>query len=186
MAFFKGEITEKRLVEHKLWQAEYWFGLFYEVLSDFGRSILRPLFVLTVCVLGFACFYAGQLSLVSGKPMAGFAVPWDRASAFVTGGAPPPSFCLVGQGDPLLAALGLSLRNTVPFAGIGSSDKLKQIYVCLYGVHTDQELVQGRLPGRFAPVIPDIVAFVSVLQTVLSTALLFLLLLAVRNHFQIK
>jgi len=184
--FFKGEITEKRYVEHKLWQAEYWFGLVYEVLSDFGRSIGRPLFVLAVCVVGFACFYAGEAPKLIAQPFAGFELGQERIAALVTGSEAVPMACEAGPDDPWRAALGLSLRNTEPFAGVGSSDKLKQNYACLYGIYTDEALKPGRLPRSFTPKIPDAVAFVSVVQIALSRALLFLLLLAVRNHFRIK
>ena len=39
---------------------------------------------------------------------------------------------------------------------------------------------------RLPPRIPDSVAFIGTLQTIISAVLIFLLLLAVRNHFRIK
>ena len=44
--------------------------------------------------------------------------------------------CLVGPGEPWVAALGLSLRKSLLFIGLDSTDKLNQIYACLYGVFT--------------------------------------------------
>jgi hypothetical protein len=184
--FFKGEVTARRFGEDKPWHAVFWFGLVYQALSDFGRSMPRPLFWLLVCTLGFACFYAGESPVLRDRSLAGVELAWERVVATVTRDEAPPLACAVGPDDPWHAALGLSLRNAAPFAGIGSSEKLKQIYACLYGVHPGASVTPGQLPPRFTPVIPDIVSFVSVLQTVLSTVLLFLLLLAVRNHFRIK
>ena len=39
---FKGEIRSKRGTEHKWYHASFWYGLAYDALSDFGRSMSRP------------------------------------------------------------------------------------------------------------------------------------------------
>ena len=93
-----------------------------------------------------------------------------------------PDRCAAGAGadTPWSAALGLSIRKALPFAGIASSEKLNQIYACLYGVH------DGIEPGRITPIIPDAVDYLGMVQLVLSLLLLFLFLLAVRNHFRIR
>lgn len=46
--------------------ARYWFGVFYEVFSDFGRSIARPLILLTVTTALFAEAYLGRHFRLSG------------------------------------------------------------------------------------------------------------------------
>ena len=98
----------------------------------------------------------------------------------------PPLACLVGQDtSPLWAALGLSIRKAVPFAGVASANKLDQIYACLYGIHGDSP-TSGDLPERFAPVIPDAVDYIGIGQLLLSLVLIFLFLLAVRNQFRIR
>ena len=41
---FKGETRAKRGTEHLPWHAAFWFGLGYDLLSDFGRSMMRPFY----------------------------------------------------------------------------------------------------------------------------------------------
>ncbi len=81
--------------------------------------------------------------------------------------------------------MGLSLRRALPFPGVGSAEKLNQIYAFLYGIH-GQPAPGGALPERFTPVIPDAVDYLGIVQTLISLLLLFLFLLAVCNHFRIK
>lgn len=137
----------------------FWFGLGYEVLSNFGRSIALPLFWWVLATATFARAYLGQ------------AISADR--------------CASGEGTPWSAALGLSIRKALPFAGIASSEKLNQIYACLYGIHGESARL-AVLPDRFTPVIPDAVDYLGMVQLVFSILLLFLFLLAVRSHFRIR
>ncbi len=139
--------------------ARYWFGLGYQLLSDFGRSMLRPLGWWGLSVAGFAWAYLARAKFTDG--------------------------CAVGDGTPWSAALGLSIRKALPFAGIASSEKLNQIYACLYGIHGESVRL-AVLPDRFTPVIPDAVDYLGMLQLVFSILLLFLFLLAVRSHFRIR
>ncbi|MER0203225.1 MAG: hypothetical protein DU480_05075 [Nitrosomonas sp.] len=78
--------------------------------------------------------------------------------------------------DRTEAALYLSVRNALPFLpATGYSENLSRSYACLYGKHSD---------GKEK--IPNAIVFMSIVQTILSTILIFLLLLALRNHFKIK
>ena len=138
-----------------------WFGLAYEVLSDFGRSIILPLIWLVLSTAGFAWAYLAARGVPSGTA------------------------CLVGSGEPWIKALGLSIRKALPFAGVVSSEKLNEIYACLYGIHGATAAAVD-LPDRFTPIIPDAVDFLGIAQLLLSLALIFLFLLAVRNHFRIR
>jgi hypothetical protein len=73
----------------------------------------------------------------------------------------------------------------MPFAGVASAEKLNQIYACLYGIHGT--CCSGApLPEKFTPVIPDVVDFIGIGQLLLSLVLIFLFLLALRNHFRIR
>ena len=156
LQFFKGEIIARRGTEDKRTHARYWFGLLYQILSDFGRSMGRPLLCLGFSLLLFAAIYAYQS-------------PADWYQLFIE-----PASCIDGPGDSRIVALGVSVINAFPFAAISSSDLLNQFYACLYGIQES------------APVIPYVVTFVSVIQFFVSAVLLFLFLLAVRNHFRIK
>jgi uncharacterized protein YjbI with pentapeptide repeats len=163
----------------------YWFGLFYQVFSDFGRSIGRPLTVwlgltFVVCFPFYFCAHfvrAAEEGRDYGVSAGGWL--WARLMAGLSSAAPapPPLACIAGVGEPVNLALLLSIRKGLPFAGVASSEKLNQIHACLYGIH-------GGGPPE-SPVIPDAVDFLGIAQLLVSLVLIFLLLLAVRNHFRI-
>ena len=134
----------------KWWSAGAWLGLFYDVIADCGRSVVRPAAAWTASALAFAALYWQQAALSSGVRCA------------EAGGAG-------------LQALFLSARNAlVIYTGVRDV-RVKQAYLCLYNGPADQ------------PHIPPVVTFVETLvQTPLSAALLFLLLLGLRNRFKIK
>ena len=161
LLFWKGEVLARRWSVDKPWHALFYCGLFYGWLSDFGRSVLRPLIGWALGLLGFTCYY---LSQHSGDG-------W---------------LCNGGPENTLTAALGLSLRNALVLPGSGSATKLDQIYACLYGIYGGPAMTPAPLPARFQPVIPDAIAFAGVLQNLWSAVMLFLLFLALRNHFRIK
>ena len=156
LQFFKGEIIARRGTEDKWTHARFWLGWLYQLLSDFGHSIGLPLLLLVISLLLFSAIYAYQ------SP-----TDWNQPSI-------KPFSCIDGSGDSRKAALGVSVINAFPFAAIGSSDLLNQFYTCLYYI------------PESAPVIPYVVTFASVIQFFVSVVLLFLFLLAVRNHFRIK
>ena len=157
----KDEVLARRWSVDKPWHALFYFGLFYGWLSDFGRSVVRPLIGWALGLLVFAWHYLSQ-HLGDG---------W---------------LCDVGPGNTLTAALGLSLRNALVLPGSGSATRLDQIYACLYGIYGGPAMTPAPLPARFQPVIPDAIAFTGVAQNLWSAVMLFLLFLALRNHFRIK
>lgn len=144
-----------------LWQGggRYWFGILYEVFSDFGRSIARPLALLVLTTVLFAEAYHYRHFRLSSS------------------GA-----CLFGTGDSWLKALYLSIRKALIFPGLGPDQKLDQSYACLYG----STKLSADGSDRVIPVIPDSVAYLGIAQTLISAVLIFLFLLAVRNQFRIK
>ena len=161
LLFWKGEVLARRWSVDKPWHALFYCGLFYGWLSDFGRSVVRPLIGWALGLLGFTGYYLSQH----------LGDDW---------------LCGAGPGNTLTAALGLSLRNALVLPGSGSATRLDQIYACLYGIHGDGAMTPAPLPARFQPVIPDAIAFAGVLQNLWSAVMLFLLFLALRNHFKIK
>ena len=153
--FFKGEVLARRWSLDKPWQALFYCGLLYDGLSDFGRSVLRPLLGWVLGVLFFALCYLSQ------RP----------ADAWACDAAP---------GSALTAAFGLSLRHAFVLPGAGSASRLDRIHACLYGVHEGA----AAAPARFQPVIPDAVAFIGGAQSLWSALVIFLLFLALRNRFR--
>jgi hypothetical protein len=90
---------------------------------------------------------------------------------------------ITGQGieggqNPALAALFLSLKKGI--VGLGFGPEKTQAYICLYGKVSTSGVPQP------IPLIPESVAYLGLVQPLISTVLIFLLLLAVRNHFRIK
>ena len=184
--FFKRELLARRWRSEWPWHARFWFGWAYQVLSDFGRSLWLPLLWLGLSIGGFTALYLGQYMAVTGRTQSGLTALAERAGVLFSDAPPPIPTCALWPGDPVAAALGLSLRNAVLFAGAGLSDKLTQIHGCLWGGQSPEPLPYEAMPARFVPNIPDSVAFLGVAQSLISAVLIFLFLLAVRNHFRIK
>ena len=183
-AFFKGELKARRWSEDKPWHAVFWFSVFYQLLSDFGRSIWRPLAWWGASVLYFASIYLGQHPVLAKTSSSGVSWAYRRLSG--SGGGLPPLTCVAGSGEPGAAALNLSLHKGLVFLGLIPVSKLNQIHACLYGIHTGGAAQPSQLPTSFSPVIPDAVTFLGFIQHALSAVLIFLFLLAIRNHFRIK
>ena len=161
LQFFKGEIVSRRGRDDRRTHFRYWAGWLYGLLSDFGRSIRRPVFYLLVSVLFFGALY--------------FAIgQWSSSPA--AGG---PRLC--SDQERAEAALGLSVHNAVPFAGVGFSTQRNSMYSCLYGARSNGGAKDARLPD-----VPLSVAIAGVLQFFCSSILIFLLGLGVRNRFRIK
>jgi|APTNR8051073442_1049403.scaffolds.fasta_scaffold01577_3 uncharacterized protein YjbI with pentapeptide repeats len=151
LEYFRGELLARRWGEDTPRHAVFWFGLFYQVLSDFGRSIMRPIAWWLGSVGVFGLIYAGLRPAV-------VETPW-------------PGACGSGGFD----ALQLSFHKGLLGFGQVPRAKIDEIYGCLYGVQ----------PGG-APVVPDCATWWGFVQYPLSAVLIFLILLAVRNHFRIK
>ncbi len=165
LIFFAAEIKSQRGIQDKafpnpanyfdnepVWPGgtRYWFGYLYQYSSDFGRSVMRPLFWLLIFGFLFYWVYLGY----SIDPKHQETTPCDHSEA----------------------AIYLSVRSASPFLpATGYSENLNRSYACLYGRNSD---------GKEN--IPNAIVFISIFQTILSTILIFLLLLALRNHFRIK
>jgi hypothetical protein len=152
--------------------ARYWLGLFYEWSSDFGRSMARPVVWWGVLTTAFALVYLDQHFQFKNPPYASRLMVW-RANDYT-----PPLECVTGKTSaPLASAFYLAVSKGL-VAGFGGSDKLASAHYCLYGADVEMPSSQPR--------IPDNVAFAGIGQALLSAPLIFLFLLAVRNHFRIK
>lgn len=142
--FFRNELLARRgSAEEKSWHCAYWVGLLYQWLSDFGRSLSRPLLAWLAVFSGFTSLYR------------------------YTGSGDLP--CATSE---WWVALGLSLQRSLP--ALAGRDVLPQFYACLYGTQDG------------SPVIPPWIWSLGVGQTLASTVLIFLFLLAVRNHFRVR
>jgi uncharacterized protein YjbI with pentapeptide repeats len=148
--------------------ARYWMGLFYQWCSDFGRSVVRPVFWWSGLATFAALFYFAQHNRNDDPTSPAGLIEW------ATKDSTPPRECVKGEASSRVASAIFLAFHKGSVAGLGGSDKLAQTYACLYGEE------------RGAPLIPDVVAYAGMAQTLLSAPLIFLFLLAVRNHFRIK
>lgn len=163
LRFFEGEIRARRGSIDKCTHLRFWAGWAYQLLSGFGQSMTRPLIGLTASIVFFAALYLCAS---------------DGAQSALT-----TSTCIPGSAETLVAAATLSLHRAFPFAGIGSSGKAEHIYACLYGLRTRDQSEHSLGTG---PVIPDSVAIAAAAQFFISALLIFLFVLAIRNHFRIR
>ena len=165
--FLKNETVARRGVLDRPQHFRFWVGQIYQLLSDFGRSMSRPIGWLFLNFFGFSLVYSYLAQVDFQKFLL-------------------ESPCHAGLGSRVLAAFGLSAYKTLPFATIGLSDHLRGIQACLFGILSNNSPNPMELPESFAPAIPNSVAVLGPIQILLSTVLVFLFLLAVRNQFRIK
>lgn len=142
--------------------SRFWLGWLYQLVSDYGRSILRPLIGLFAVVATFAAlFYAGAQP---DDPK----TPWTRACHESVDRAE----LKLQPTDKVTEAISLSIRNALIF---DRSDTSRRTYGCLYG------LVDNGRSGA----IPTWVGKLSLLESLLSAIFLFLIGLALRNMFRL-
>ena len=185
----------------------FWFGLFYQIFSDFGRSLIRPFaFWLLAAALG-AAVYLGQSPDIA-EMRAGqraesvpwfarnFGTAWDvwwkhKRKCYAgepdqpkpDAPNPPPYIGALSQGlrkDTDLAneAWHLAFRNAFIILD-GSSEAAHRSFGCLYGV----ELYGGSNP---LAVVPSAVSTASAIQKLFSGLTIFLFGLALRNMLKMK
>jgi hypothetical protein len=173
---FKGETRAKRGTEHKPWLAAYWFGAFYDALSDFGRSMMRPFYAWAALTAAFAAFYI-ITSAVEPPPVTKDAGFFARNLPFARAALRGDLTCRVDDLtgiNPLGEAAYLAVKNGLIVIGLGSEGKINQAHACLYG---------GTVG---APVFPSGISIWQIVQNLLSAPIIFLFLLGVRNNFKIK
>ena len=106
---FKGEIRSKRGAEHRWYHAAFWYGLAYDALSDFGRSMSRPSLIWLVSIMVFSLFY-----LASSHKL---------ESAF--------AHCGTADASNFESALIISWKNALPLIGDAKAEEVARS--CLYG-----------------------------------------------------
>jgi hypothetical protein len=170
----------------KVWSWRFWFGLAFEVFSDFGRSLWRPLLWWLILTAVFSAFYLGEHEDVRNARAAlnpTGALSTIAAYAVTTRGAwtnPPP--CRA-QGFPatdvLTEARVLSVRNAMVY-DFGRMDTARRTYSCLFGGESNAG------ESDYLRTIPPRIWVAASIQGFLSAILIFLFLLAVRNLLRLK
>ncbi len=174
----------------------FWIGWLYGGVSNFGRSLTRPLALWMATVFVFCLVYLGERRsayfasapgpVADGAPIfpvwpdhpgLGSIVGWVASTLwwlvlsivnlFAGGG------CISGDSGASGEALFLSLKNALVLFGWESPDAARRVYACLYGF-------EGK-PGSSLVRIPLSVATTAIVENILGGVLIFLFLLALRN-----
>jgi uncharacterized protein YjbI with pentapeptide repeats len=174
--------------------ARYILGILYELLSDFGRSITRPLLGWCILTSFAAVFYLAAHFAQRYPTMPPSSLAWTGAAsrAFLervlssiapstkAPAALPNASCIRGtSSDPLSSAVYLAVRRGL-VVGFDQSEKLPQALACLYG----EDISLGK--QQLIPFVPDPVLWIGFAQSMLSAVFLFFFGLALRNQFKIR
>jgi len=185
LQFHAHEIRTARFVTDWFHHPRFWFGVGYELISNFGRSIIRPLLAWGLLVTVFAGIYLGISAEMNGRAP-------DYASLAPYGGMQPClSVAPVEDKRVLRAQAGiaattsasaeawsLALKNGFVFIDWDRAEAARRTYGCLFGLTSDG--------GNTYPVVPRAVSIWGLVQNVLSAVLIFLLLLGIRNLLKLK
>ena len=151
------EIRTRRGTTDRIWQAPYWFGIFFQIFSDFGQSIARPLwswfFGIILSAIGY-CHLHHYHATGTSWPVRWFETPSEIWTA----------------------ALGLALHRGLP-AVSSLGNRLPDYHAVLYDVGSKWSQASFSPSGE---------ALLAQVQVLFSTAMIFLFLLALRNRFRMK
>lgn len=105
--FFGRELLARRWVTDKPWQLPYWFGIGYQLTSNFGRSLSLPLM---------------WWALVAVVATITYAVSYPDAETLLYGAAVPSACSIADPWEVWLAAAALSLQRGLPVpASLGTA-----------------------------------------------------------------
>lgn len=170
---FAGEIDAARDHPNTSWQDKL-IGLAYQLFSDFGRSVMRPLYAWAAGILVFAFLFRlcmSNATLEQPLPFTCYNPVMHQATNDKASHIEGLS-ALSESTSPLTEPFSLSLRNALVVIN-GGEETNHRIYGCLYGLE--------RYGDTLIPVVPKTVAALSALQKVWSVVMLFLAGLAIRN-----
>ncbi|MYA07670.1 MAG: hypothetical protein F4060_17075 [Holophagales bacterium] len=169
LQFFRGELRARRGREDPVTGAFFWIGWMYEILSDFGLSVSRPLALLVASLVAFGTIHAKQSPYL-----------WSEVAFSLAFGTRSAEVC-----NPGASAAVLSLDAAFPFLGI-SGEAASSAQDCLYSQEYLAISLDERPAGRSDKRVPTKLALVEVTQFFVSSTLLFLVLLAIRNRFRVS
>ncbi|MEN2495328.1 MAG: hypothetical protein TECD_01251 [Hyphomicrobiaceae bacterium hypho_1] len=190
------EIRSARWVTDWPSHSRFWFGYLYGLLSNFGRSIFRPLFLWLSLTLLFSCVYLSA-HLDHNEHLVRYRLPqnesfttkidiarrafWDRIPC--TEGRKTTFIGLqpeVRNGtDAFSEALRMSLANAFVIGDVGGVESTRLSYGCLFGMVRPS--MANPTPTTY---VPSSVLWASRLQKMLSILFIFLFLLALRNNLK--
>ena len=181
----------------------FWLGWIYGGISNFGRSLSRPVCLWILSIFVFSLVYLAQrqpnyfltapVGAVDEPPIfpvwpahldfeavlqwAGSAIWWfviSLMNLFAGGG------CISGESGATGEALFLSLKNSLFFIGWESPDASRRVYSCLYGF----ENVSGL--GEQVVRVPLSVSTAAITQNILGVIFIVLVIIALRNSLRAR
>ncbi|WP_152630682.1 hypothetical protein [Thalassospira sp. HJ] len=163
--YFAAELKSRRLFIDRPWSFRWWLNLSFEVFSDYGRSILRPLFSWLISIILFSYLYF-LLHLPKGNFWA-----FDEGK------------CVDGNGSALKSAVLLSTSKALVFSAASGKEAQELAKLCLYGGNANESSpYSSPLPNHLFHSL----FYLEVTQVIWSSILVFLILLGIRNHFKLK
>jgi uncharacterized protein YjbI with pentapeptide repeats len=189
LEFFAQEIRTWRFhskwLMPRVWDCRFYFGLAYGALSDFGRSILRPVLCWLALLLLCAALYLGanedmRKARAALNPSGTIETLVAYAKTTRAALTNPPQCMdrgLIGTTNPVIEAILLSLQNALIFES-ARPEANRRTLACLYGPEDAAQEKYSIMSSR--------VSFISTLQSLASGVLIFLLLLATRNLLRLR
>ena len=180
--------------------SRFWFGLLYGAMSNFGRSVIRPLLFWALTVLGFSLIYLG-LRRADDFASAG-APAWQNGTSLLlpqwpSGGSVVDMLewgasalgwfmlsivnlfagggCISGKTGATGEALFLSFKNSLFFLGWESPDASRRVYRCLYGFDS----VSGN--GEALVRVPLSVSVTATLENMIGLTFIILFVIAAEH-----
>ena len=199
----------------KFWDGRMWrgfarfcFGYIYQILSNFGQSIIRPFMLWCVIVAVFICIYLSGM-----REMETIAAQRYTANDAISSVFRPLNLtllayekelpCTRGDGRNIVGlkheitrgtnafweAFRISVANAVVVGDLGGTEGARLAYGCLYGL--ERLVPHGAVPeekrGWFTTTyLPPAMATATRYQKALSAVLIFLFGLALRNMLKVR
>jgi len=185
LRFHAHEIRTARFVNDWFHHPRFWFGVGYELISNFGRSIIRPLLAWGLLVTVFAGIYLGISAAENGRaPDYASLAPYGGTQSCLSMPAVadervrPAQAQIAATTSASAEAWSLALKNGFVFIDWDRAEAARRTYGCLFGLTSDS--------SNTYPVVPRAVSIWGLVQNVLSAVLIFLLLLGIRNLLKLK
>ena len=187
------EIRSSRWVTDWPWHLRFWFGYLYGLLSSFGRSILRPLFLWVLLTLIFSSVYlsahldhSDHIARYALSEKGGLITQLDFTSRAWRDGLP----CTKGKNttfiglqpevrqgtDAYIEAFRMSLYNAFVVGNMGGVESTRLTYGCLFGLARPSNASMTA-----TTYVPPGVLWAICLQRTFSAVLIFLFAIGLRN-----
>ena len=221
LAFFSGEVRSARLAGDwpapwPVWKADvwagflrFWAGLLYQAFSNFGRSLLRPLFAWFLCIVIFAAFYLSQTDVMQrdlALPEASYVSAVTQAGHYAMSNTVPcykrpATFTDQWRGnwglwgtatralpEQAIRGLGEELRAQTNARAEALHLAFRNSLIAIDAGGDASYRIYGCLYGLEGnvPVVPGAVSTASAIQKLISGVLIFLFGLALRNMLKVK